>query len=174
MTPQEVLAENALNCKALVTRFLAGFDDTNRVAQAEHLPNHASWTLGHIALYLHRGAERIDGVAMPESDWVTGDGTAGSAQRYDTESVCYGSTPVADAARYPTLARGRAIFEAACDRLAATVRTAAWAKLCEEVEWGPSKKTLRALAMHVTFHCGLHAGQLMDLRRALGMGRVVG
>lgn len=174
MTPQEVLAENALNCKGLVTRFLSGFDDTNRVAQAEHLPNHASWTLGHIALYLHRGAERIDLAPLPEGDWVTGDGTAGSAERYDTESVSFGSTPVQDASLYPTIARGKAIFEAACERLAETVRAATWEKLCEEVEWGGTRITLRSLVMRVTFHCGLHGGQLMDLRRALGLGRVIG
>jgi hypothetical protein len=173
MTDKDMLAEAVLASKELVTRYLAGFDDANRMKQAPGLPDHAAWTLGHCALTMHRVAEKLDDRALPESDFVTGDGREGDAKRYDTESVCFDSKPVDDAAIYPMIDRGREVFEAACDRLGAAASNAVQSKLDEEIQWGPAPIPLWRLVLRVSLHNGAHAGQLVDLRRGLGLERVI-
>ena len=112
MLPQTIASGNGLFC-----RFLVGFNDGNRTTQAEGLPNHAAWTLGHCALVMHRIAERIDGGPLPASDFVVGDGRSGDAERFDTEGVFIESHPVDDDSMYPTWDRCLAIFDAAVLRL---------------------------------------------------------
>ena len=160
--------------KPFVTRFLAGFDDDNRTSQAPGLPNHAAWSLGHLALTMHRFAERIDGNALPESDFITGDGASGDSERFDTESVCFGSNPVDDPAIYPALAKSRRVFEDAIDRLASAIEGLDDAMLDEIQPWGSGEFPVAELAARIIFHNGTHAGQLTDLRRALGMPGVIG
>ncbi|USN98077.1 MAG: DinB family protein [Phycisphaeraceae bacterium] len=162
----------------LFLRFLAGFDDENRTQQASGLPNHVSWTLGHVALTMHRAADVIAGFDKPQhlptSDWVHGDGTAGDPSRYDTESVGYGSTPKADKAKYPRMKRAIEIYEAAVERLASEVASASELALEREVKWGSTTLEAGALVQRVVFHTGTHTGQVIDLRRALGMAGVLG
>ena len=162
----------------LFQQFLAGFDDENRTRQAPGLPNHVSWTLGHLAVTMQRCADVIAGFnepqTLPTSDWVHGDGTAGDPSRYDTESVCFGSTPVRDAGAYPRLRRAVEIFEASIDRLAGEVASATESSLSREVKWGSRVLEAGALVQRVIFHNGAHAGQIADLRRALGMPHVIG
>jgi len=169
MTANEMLAQAVLSSKELLTRYLAGFMDENRTKQVPGLPNHAVWSLGHCALTMHRAAERIDGSPPPSSDFTTGD----APDAFNPESVAFNSTPVDDPSRYPMLARGRAIYEAACDRLAQTVRDADDATLDRMTPWGASEISLRLLVARVVFHNGTHAGQITDLRRAIGMDRIL-
>lgn len=162
----------------LFTRFLDGFDDQTRVAQAPALPNHVSWTIGHVSLIMHRAADLVRGFTgpqnLPTSDWVHGDGTAGDPGRYDTESVCYGSTPSPVASKYPRLARAVEIFNAAIDRLASDTAGASPASLVREIAWG-NRPIIAAMLVHrVVFHTATHAGQITDLRRSLGLGPVIG
>lgn len=171
--------ENAVRLSGpLLLRFLAGFDETNRTAQAPGLPNHAAWTLGHLALTMQRAADLVSGFSepqrLPTSDWVHGDGTAGDPSRFDTESVCFGSRPVNEPARYPRLSRAREIFEASLDRLAEEVGGASGSALEREVKWGKATLPTGDLVHRVVFHNGTHAGQLIDLRRALGLAPVLG
>ena len=172
MNAQDVLAESVLACKPLLGRFLADFDEQSRVRTAPGLPNHLAWTLGHLALYLHRTAEQLDGAPLPPTDFAT-DGSGGSAERYDAEAIAFGSEPGKDAERYPTLPRVVAICDAACDRLAAAIRTADDATLERTVSWAGMDLPLWGLIQRITFHCGFHTGQIADLRRALGLGRVI-
>lgn len=167
MTPQEVLASMVRASPRLLTRFLAGFDDGT--AQTPGLINHPAWILGHCALTMHRCAEKIDGLPLPESDFVTGDGTAGGADRFDTESVCFGSTPIGDSSRYPTLDRAVRIFEDSAERLARTLEGATLAQLEVKHTWATDEATVPQLVARMITHNGTHAGQLIDLRRALGM-----
>ena len=162
----------------LIERFLEGFDDDNRVKQAPSLPNHAAWTLGHVSLVMHRAADYVSGFnepqRLPTSDWIHGDGTAGDPSRFDTESVAVGSTPVAEPAKYPRMVRAREIFHAAIDRLASETASASPKALEREVKWGKATIAVDALVHRVVFHNGTHAGQLIDLRRALGMPKLIG
>ena len=160
--------------KPFVTRFLAGFDETNWTKQMPTLPNHASWCMGHLALTMNRFAERFDGKGLPESDYTKGDGTAGNAERFDTESVSVGSKPVDNPAIYPTMARSQQVFEDAVDRLGAALESLSDAQLDEVQPWGKGEFRVADLAARVTFHNGMHAGQLADLRRAMGLPGVIG
>ena len=174
MTGQDVLASAAVACKQLLVRFLADFDDSNRTKQAPNLPNHVIWCLGHVSLYLHSVAERLDGQPLPETDFVAGDGKAGNAERFDTESIGFGVQPGVDEDCYPTLARGQVIFEAACDRLATAVQNADDNALQQEIDWNGNLMPLKDLILRVMFHSALHAGEIVDMRRALNLGRVIG
>jgi len=173
MTPEDTLAESILSSRDLLLRFLVGFDDDNRTRQTADMPNHVAWTLGHCALTMHRVAERFDGRLLPEGEFVTGDGRAGDARCFDTESVCFGSTPIDAPQQYPALQRAQEIFESACARLAAAAAGAGDAKLEEMVPWATGEIALRTLVLRLAFHNGTHTGQLIDLRRALGLGRVI-
>jgi hypothetical protein len=170
---QDVLADTAVSLPELFGRFLVGFDDDNRTATTEHLPNHMIWSLGHVSLYLSRIAEHLDGQPLPEEDFVAGDGNCGSPECYDTESIAFDSQPDVDAERFPTVERAKEIFAAACERLATALRGASDEKLESTIEWAGQPITLWALTLRVMNHCGFHAGQIADLRRALGLGRVM-
>lgn len=172
----EILAWMVEASTPLATRYFAGFDDSNRAAQAPGLPNHFAWTLGHCALTMQRVAERIDGEALPERDFAEhAEFAEGSPPaRFGTEGVAFNSTPIADAHRYPPAGRCVEIFEAACGRLAAAVRGASDERLDADEPWGASTLTMAALVVRVNSHNSMHTGQLVDLRRALGLARVIG
>ncbi len=155
----------------MLTRFLDGFTDETRTTQAPGLPNHVAWTLGHTAYTMHRLADQFGDEGLPPEDFV--DGPA-DATRFDRQSLRLGSTPTPDSAAYPTLDRCAAIFERAHERLASAVEGADQADFEREVDWGGVMRPLGELVMRVSLHNATHAGQLCDLRRALGMPRVFG
>lgn len=167
----EILARGVSDSKVLLARYLKGFTDFDHTRQAPGLPNHVAWCLGHCALTMHRAAEKLDGRPLPENDFIL-DSARGDAQRYGTESVCFGSTPVPDPAVYPPLSRCVAIFDAACDRLAGAAADAPDARLDDRVKWGAGETTLESLVLRMIFHNGTHCGQITDLRRALGVGSI--
>jgi len=169
MIRQEALADGVLACKMLAGRYFVGFDDTSCVHQAPGLPNHLAWSLGHLALTMSRLVAMLGGNPPPESDFITGDGTRGTPERFDTESVSFGSRPESRGDRYPTLGRCIAIYDGACDRLAGAVRGADDASLDKVVRWGAGEAPVFMLVMRMIFHNGVHTGQIADLRRALGM-----
>ena len=171
-----MLAEIILSNKALVTRYLAGFDDASALAQPPGLPNHAIWNLGHLALTMHRVAAMLDGQALPASDFVTTGTKRGSRARghFDTDSVAFGSSPAASADDFPTLARAIEIFSAAVDRLAAAASNASDADLDKPFPWGHPSSPFKwyVLAARMLFHNGFHTGQIADTRRALAFKSV--
>ncbi|MBN8643735.1 MAG: DinB family protein [Planctomycetes bacterium] len=170
MTRQALLSQIVLESRALTARYFAGFDDSNRTKQVVNVPNHFAWTLGHLAYTMQSAAKRIDGGAVPESDFVTG-GTpkgGGDARRFAVESVSMGSVPVDDPSQYPTHARCLEIFSAACERCAAAFAAAGEADLEKDIPWGAAPIKGWQLAPRMVWHNGDHAGQLADLRRALG------
>jgi hypothetical protein len=173
-TRQELLAEMVMQSRDLLKRYLRGFDDSNCVKQAPGLPNHVAWTLGHLAINLHRTAERFDNLPIPAGDFVTRDGRGGDREHFDTESVSFGSKPLNDPALYPTFPRCIAIFDAAIDRMANALRGASDAQLDSLTQWGKMEVPLYTMAGRMVFHNGTHTGQIADLRRALGMGSVLG
>lgn len=178
-TRSETLAWMIEASKPLVTRYFAGFDDGNRAAQAPGMPNHFAWTLGHCALTMHRVAERLDGGALPGCDFAEGVETASGAEgetptRFGTEGVAFGSTPSASPDGYPIVARCVEVFEAAHDRLAGAARGASEEGLDAEQAWGSRTLSMALLLVRVNAHNAMHTGQLVDLRRALGLSRVIG
>lgn len=176
MICHETLARAVEATNPLFVRFLAGFDDSNATAQSEHLPNHPAWACGHCALTMHRCAERFleDGLPLPEADFLTGSGREGTAERFDTESICFGSKPEDDSTLYPPIERGVEVFEAACARLAAAIRNSPEGQLEKSIPWHDGEMPLWLLIFRICFHNATHAGQVVDLRRALGMKPVIG
>lgn len=170
---QDLLADAVLASATLLSRYLAGFGDQNRTAQAPGLPNHAAWCLGHLAMTMHRACERFgaEGV-LPATDFIQGS-ARGDADRFGTESVGFGSVPADDPACYPTWARCVAIFDAATRRLASTVRSASDDALMRPSQFfgGASLPAWQAMP-RIVFHNGTHCGQIADLRRALGLASI--
>ncbi len=177
--PRAIVLANALETTLpLFTRFLAGFNDTNHTHQAPGMPNHAAWTLGHLALYHHRATDRLlgfdDPQPLPESDFIAGDGRSGTIDKIDTQSVCYGSMPEDNPALYPSFDRLLDIHERAWNRLINETRNADTAMLDRKVPWGNAPFPADALVVRMMMHMGTHAGQITDLRRGLGMPSVIG
>lgn len=154
------LADACASTAALLMRYLAGFDDTNHTKQAPGLPNHLAWALGHLALTMHRASERISGTETPLA--------------WNPEPFAFGSTPVADRNAYPRLDELKRRFEEGYKRLTDAIRATGDGALAETVTWGNGTISKRDLAARMVFHNGVHAGQIIDLRRALGMPRLVG
>lgn len=175
-TRPETLARMVETSIPLATRYFAGFNDSNRAAQCPGLPNHFAWSLGHCAMYMHKLAERLDGLPLPEADFLVDAAHAEGTppERFGTESIAFNSSPAAEAGAYPTVARCRAIFEAAGARLAAAVRGATDERLSAPEPWGADQLPMADLVVRVTLHNAVHTGQLIDLRRGLGLNRILG
>lgn len=175
-TRAETLARMIETSIPLATRYFKGFDDANRAAQLPGMPNHFAWTLGHCALTMHRLAEAIDGRPLPESAFAAGVERADGSPptRFGTEGVAFNSTPAPDPDAYPTAARCTEIFEAACRRFAAAARAATDEQLDTPHPWGSAQIPMIDLIIRVGLHNAMHTGQLVDLRRGLGLGRVIG
>ena len=153
------LADGIVHSAELLRRYLPGFDDSNATRQAPNLPNHATWCMGHLAVTMHRIAERISQKDLP-LDW-------------DPEPFAFGSKPAADRVAYPTWSEINKRFDAAVRTLADVVRGLSEADLTRTIPWGAGTITVRDAAMRMVFHNGTHTGQIVDLRRALGMERVI-
>lgn len=180
-TPRQTLLADAVASTApLLARYLAGFDDSNHTRQAPHLPNHVAWNLGHLALTMHRTVVRLSNPdatpqtsPVPDSDFIVG-AAAGDARRYGTETISFGSKPVDNPKLYPPYARCVAIYNSACERLAAAVREAPDAALDKPTKWGGGEIPVAMLVSRMVYHNGFHTGQIADLRRALGFKSVLG
>lgn len=171
MNRGHLLAQGIVSSRDLLERFIVGFDDTNRTRQAPNLPNHFAWTLGHLAITQNRMAERIDKKAIPADQFI--EGSRGDSVRFALESVAFNSEPIDDPAIYPTAARCIAIWRASIDRIASAYEHADDATLDTMTPWGKNSIPIWAMAQRMAFHNGTHAGQLIDLRRALGFPRVL-
>lgn len=171
MNRGHLLAQGIVSSRDLLERFIVGFDDSNRTRQAPNLPNHFAWTLGHLAITQNRMAERIDKKPIPADQFI--EGSRGDATCFAIESVAFGSEPVDDPAAYPTCDRCIAIWRASIDRIASAYEHADDATLDTMTPWGKNSIPIWAMAQRMAFHNGTHAGQLIDLRRALGFPRVL-
>lgn len=193
MTRRDTIAEAVLASRALLHRYLPGFDDTNHTRQAPGLPNHVAWCLGHCALTLHRGVERIAQEGLPEADFHTSPAdlpgrvappgghahplraaprsasSGAPPSRFDTETVAFQSAPVDNAMLYPRFDRCVDIFDASCHRYATVVRGLPEERLDAMIQWGQIQIPVWASGLRMSFHNGTHCGQIADLRRALGM-----
>jgi hypothetical protein len=168
----EIFAAQIREAHGLLERYFGRFDDSNHTKQAPNLPNHAAWCLGHLALTLHRAAERFgDERPVPESDFIAAS-VDGDERRFGTETVSFGSAPTDEPQRYPSWERCRQILASAVERAAAAVEKLDDQALAVEVPWGGGKSPRSKVAVRQIFHLGTHCGQIADLRRALNMGSI--
>lgn len=174
MKRSDLYAESILVSAGMVKRFLPGFDDTNCTRQAPGLPNHVAWCLGHLGVVMSRVAHLISGKEVPQAEFVE-DQSQADRTRYVISSVVPGSSPVAAADAYPAMARCLEIFDASAARLAEAFATASDEVLDRKAQLGPfGEIPLGGLAARMTFHNGVHCGQIVDLRRALDLPSVLG
>ena len=175
MNQQQTLALAVRSTVPLLERYLTGFDESNRTTQGPGNPNHVVWTLGHLALVLNRAAEHVEGVPAQDAPPGFVTGQTGSAEAFATESVAYGSTPTDDPDRYPTFARAVEMWRTTCERLASSCEAASDEALARPISWGKgAEQSCAQLVLRLVFHNGTHTGQLIALRKSLGMNKVVG
>ena len=86
MNRHETIAQAVLSTKPLLARFLPGFTDANHTAQAPGLPNHLAWNLGHLALTMHRVADKLDAGGLPADVFIEGS-DRGDATRFGVERL---------------------------------------------------------------------------------------
>jgi hypothetical protein len=139
---------------------LGDFPAERYTAQLPGAPNHALWTIGHLATgYVWFGGAA--GVAMPA--------LPGSYN----ELFGYGSKPVGDAMHYPAMAEVRGYCDKAFDALVDGVKRLTDAELAAPpaVDTGGFAKDRLDAVEKAAWHEGWHAGQIAMLRRALGLGK---
>lgn len=169
MRAQDYLADTILGSRDNFFRYMVGFEEADRVRTAPGLPNHAAWCMGHCALVMHRIAEKLGAGGPPDSDFVVG-ADRGDSTRYGTEAVAFGSLPSSETGAFPTLVRCREIFSGAAEHLAGAIRTLSEEQLNETVQFFPKYAAPAwQIVARMAFHNGFHAGQVADLRRAMGM-----
>ena len=176
MSRQQTYAQAVREIAFLSGRYFAGFDDSNHTRQAPGLPNHFAWNLGHLAYILHRCAEKFDGKPLPESEFIVGGEPTGGgdARRFATKSVSMGSVPTASPKDYPGCARCVEIFNGAVERCASAFEGASDAALDADTAWGAATIKGWQFGPRMVWHAGMHTGEIADLRRAMGMARLIG
>ena len=167
-----ILAASIESTEPLLLRYAEGFDDVTAIRQLNGLPNHLLWILGHCGFTMQRVGAFLDGGEVPPADY-----------RYQPEEgdayflidvIRRDSVPRECAEEYPSLSRGREIFSSAISRLANAVRNTAPEQFASPVDWHEGPIELSQLIHRVCFHNACHAGQIVDLRRGLGLPRIIG
>jgi uncharacterized damage-inducible protein DinB len=154
----EVLNSLSLHMKTL-HELVGDLDDARMTQQPAGVPNHPAWTLGHIAFSFQGIGEEIGLEPWLPADWEKRVGT--------------GSTPVAEAGRYPTK---QELLETLADaerrvreRLSAMDEAALNEPLPDE-RVRQILPTLGHAVLHVLVgHTAAHLGQLAVWRRAMGL-----
>jgi hypothetical protein len=128
--------------------------DEEMVEQPSGVPNHATWTLGHIIFSCQGMATELGTAPWLPDDW---------------ESVFgYGSTPRSGKHRYPEKAQLKTLLADATIRLCRAVRSANASVLRRELPDKDFPKMSHLLLQVVIAHTAFHAGQLAVWRRAIG------
>lgn len=175
MSRNEALADMVALSRDMVKRYLKGFDDSNHTRQAPGLPNHAAWSLGHVSLTMHRVRERLDARPLPAEDFSSTPIVRGNQppRVFFTEDVAFASVPADDALRYPAWGRCVEIFETAVAQLAHSVRGAPDGSLDQMMSWVTGAVPVWQLVVRMVHHNGMHCGQIVDLRRVIGLPLVI-
>lgn len=127
-------------------------------AQVPGLPNHALWTLGHLA------------TSMPFFAAVAGVSVGALPEGYDA-LFGMGSKPTGDSAAYPPAVEVIAQYERTFREFCAAIEKLSDAELAEpsaKVDSGIVKLKLDALS-RAAWHEGWHAGQVSLTRKAIGL-----
>lgn len=138
------------------SKYSAGFSSEQMTAQPAGHVNHLLWTFGHLAATAGWALSVITGEkgAVPEA--------------YD-KLFGMGSVPVADAGAYPSFDEVKGYFDSSFDKLVGAVSKMTDAQLSEAVDTGGFASDKADLAAKIGWHEGWHVGQVVALRRALGI-----
>jgi uncharacterized damage-inducible protein DinB len=133
---------------------VADLSDEQMVEQPSGVPNHGTWTLGHIIFSCQGMATELGAEPWLPEDWESLFG--------------YGSIPRSEEKRYPPKAELQTLLAAATARLSQTVRRADSAALERPLSDEDFPTMGHLLLQVVVAHTAYHAGQLAVWRRALG------
>jgi hypothetical protein len=143
---------------ASTARFLAqsteDLTDEEMVEQPSGVPNHASWTLGHVIFSCQEMAVELGVARWLPDDW---------------ESVFgFGSTPYSEGNRYPKKAELLALLADATTRLKHALSDTNPSVLSRELGSEDFPTMGHVLLQVIVAHTAYHAGQLAVWRRAMG------
>lgn len=141
-----------------VEKLLASIPPDKITAQGTPTENHALWTMGHLATTYAWFRSLVDGKQTPVPEKFQ-------------EAFGMGSTPVADAAAYPSAAEVRRQFNATFKALLRAIDAIKPADLHKPpaAEAYGLAPTRLGVAYAAAWHEGWHSGQLSALRRGLGL-----
>ena len=132
---------------------VSGLSDKQLIAQPPGLPNHALWTLGHIAQSCQGIAAELGVASWLPEDWESRFG--------------YGSTPSPDPADYPKKEEMLAIVADAMSQLREALQAADASLLAKSIPDETMPTMGHILVQVVVAHTAYHAGQLAAWRRAV-------
>jgi hypothetical protein len=170
----KILASSVESTGPLLLRYADGFDTVTAIRQLHGLPNHLLWILGHCGFTMQRVGGFLDGGEVPRADYRAQPEPEVGNNSFVISVIQRDSIPLECAEQYPSLPRGLEIFASAITRLATAVREVSPEQLASPVEWHEGPIELSQLIHRVCFHNACHAGQIVDLRRGLGLPRIIG
>jgi uncharacterized damage-inducible protein DinB len=142
------------NTLKFIEQSVADLSEQQMVEQPAGVPNHATWTLGHVIYSCQGIANELAAQRWLPDDW---------------ESIFgYGSTPVSDLSRYPSKSEMLRALTDAADRLHQTLLSVSESALKQSLP-DETLPTMGHLLLQVVIaHTAFHAGQLAVWRRAIG------
>jgi hypothetical protein len=133
---------------------VADLSEEQMVEQPTGVPNHATWTLGHIIFSCQGIAIELGQESWLPDDWESTFG--------------YGSTPVSDLSRYPKKPEMLTLLADAAHRLRDTLVVLNESDLQQSLPDETFPTMGHLLVQVVGGHTAYHAGQLAVWRRAIG------
>ena len=138
---------------------LEGIDDDKRAYQPNPGMNHPAWIVGHLVSTMEFAAKLAGTVYQAPAGW--------------NELFGMSSTPVDDAAKYPTLAVLVAELDKSVEAVAPALDTISDESLAAQMPDEGFRKMMPTVGDGLTFvlngHIAMHVGQLSAWRRACGM-----
>ncbi len=155
------LRDHALESWKAMHAFAMGIIDSvpeeHWFARAGENTNHTMWIAGHLAFAYGTFTERM--------------GEANDLPERYTELFNMGTEPLADPSVYPPVRKVRAELERMATRLMQIIEGLNAEALAEPMgePFAESCPTRAHAAMILTFHDGIHAGQVASVRKSLGL-----
>ena len=135
-------------------RSVEDLTEEEMVGQPSGVPNHATWTLGHLIFCCQGMATEVGGEPWLPEDWESKFG--------------YGSTPSGRQEEYRTKSEMLALLDDAKGRLVERLRAVDASTLHRALEDDTFPTMFDLLLQVVLAHTAYHAGQLAVWRRAMG------
>ena len=133
---------------------VADLSDDEMVEQPPGVPNHGTWTLGHIIYSCQAMAAELGAEPWLPDDWESAFG--------------YGSTPSSDLSLYPRKSEMLTLLADAAGRLRQAILAADESVLSKPLPDEALPTMGDVLLQVVAAHTAYHAGQLAVWRRAIG------
>lgn len=128
------------------------------------IKSHAMWQAGHIASSICGAIELLGGTAPMPQAWFA--------------PFKFGSTPVEDASKYPSVDEIKSVLAKSYETLYNTIETVKPDKLAAPNPNENMRPILPTTGEFAAFlangHAAVHVGQLAVWRRAIGCGHVIG